>query len=357
MASATKPKIITAAPSPAARRRPIADAMPAGDEDLRDDRQALDDPVDAREHAGARSRIGIGEFDQAQLLEVEKGAGRGEQRNVQGDPQQVWRVHHQRDAGEGVAAERAVPASRERCGVMAVGTTPARPDRDEHPLAGDGRGKHRRTEEEHALVADPSHGQVGEERPEQRACRAPGGDNREQPLGLAAVEQLDEKAPEHRQQEQVQDADEDVEELSGGNARLLAAERESDEHQRHRDQTVGPRQEDTAPVRVRRPTRTAARWRSRPPRSPSTDQRHGRRRAAYPRCRAPAAPRNTRRGCRRRAERRQRRWAARAARPPPVPPGCGRRATSGFASGSVRARAALQRRHVHRCGDDPHVQR
>ena len=47
--------------------------------------------------------------------------------------------------------------------------------------------------------------------PEQRAQRAAGGDETEQALGLLARQDLEHEAPEHRDQQQVHDADGDVE--------------------------------------------------------------------------------------------------------------------------------------------------
>ena len=57
------------------------------------------------------------------------------------------------------------------------------------------------------------HREVGDQRARERAGAAARRDDAEQALRLAAVEDLEQKAPEHRDQEQIHDTDEDVEGL------------------------------------------------------------------------------------------------------------------------------------------------
>ena len=88
------------------------------------------------------------------------------------------------------------------------------PDPQQYPLGENAKCKQPRAEEQDTAVADMRHAEIGNEWPDERACRSACCDHTEQPLGLIPFEQLEQKAPEHRQQHEIHHADEDVEDLA-----------------------------------------------------------------------------------------------------------------------------------------------
>src|SRR5688572_10104963 len=118
------------------------------------------------------------------------------------------------------------------------------PDDEQRLLTHDREREEDSTQKQDAAVADPGHRDVREERAYQRSCGRARGDDPEEPLGLIAAEQFQEEAPEDRDREQVEDADEDPEKLAQAQAWSPATtEREADDRQRHRDARIHPRQE------------------------------------------------------------------------------------------------------------------
>ena len=79
-----------------------------------------------------------------------------------------------------------------------------------------------RGEEQHAAVADGPHGDVGDQRARQGPGSRPCRNDAEEAPGLLGREELEQETPEHRNDEQVEDADEDVEELRDDEAALAA---------------------------------------------------------------------------------------------------------------------------------------
>ncbi len=106
--------------------------------------------------------------------------------------------------------------------------------------------EHERAEEQHAAVADLADREVGDERPDERTDRAARRDDAEQALALLLREQLEQEAPEHRHDEQVQHADEHVEERARRDVALIGLQHQADDGERDGDAAVDPGQEHAA---------------------------------------------------------------------------------------------------------------
>src|SRR5688572_32034234 len=118
-----------------------------------------------------------------------------------------------------------------------------RPDAEQRPLTHDGEHEQSGTKKQDAAVTNLRYRDVGEQRPSERPRRAPGRDQPEQTFRLLAAEQFQQEAPEYRDREQVENADEDPEKLVQPQAWSAAAKREADDRQRYRDGRIRPWQE------------------------------------------------------------------------------------------------------------------
>lgn len=120
------------------------------------------------------------------------------------------------------------------------------PQRQQHPLAHDRADEQGRANEEHAADTDGADSEVGEERAGERSGRSSGRDHAEQPLCLVAAEQLEKEAPKDRDDEQVEDAEKDPEELANPDWRGRRLQGDADEREDERHRRVGPGQERAA---------------------------------------------------------------------------------------------------------------
>ncbi len=155
-------------------------------------------------------------------------------------------AHDEHEAGERIAAERAVPfgelagcrrpsgaiechcASSRRCRNTATTNMPApRYSTPELPMRVTKR-----------LVSSG---------PDQRAGGAARGDQTEQPLGLLAAQDLEHEAPEHRDQHEVHDADADVEHARERRVLRIVLEHHGGGDERHGHESVDGGQQHRAP--------------------------------------------------------------------------------------------------------------
>src|SRR5687768_18061403 len=99
------------------------------------------------------------------------------------------------------------------------------PDAEQRPLTHDGEHEQSGTKKQDAAVTNRRYRDVGEQRSRERPGGAPGRNQPEQALRLIGAEQFQQEAPEHRDREQVEDADEDPEKLAQPQAWSTAAKR------------------------------------------------------------------------------------------------------------------------------------
>ncbi len=104
-----------------------------------------------------------------------------------------------------------------------------------------------RADEQDPFFADALHREVRDQGADERSGAAARSDHAEQALRLPAVEDLEQEAPEHGDQEQVDDTDEDVERLADERIDVARAELHSDGREHDSDDSVDPWQERAAP--------------------------------------------------------------------------------------------------------------
>jgi hypothetical protein len=95
-------------------------------------------------------------------------------------------------------------------------------------------------------AAGVQHDASGDGRPDGRARGAAHGDERDQPLRLIAGQHLDDEAPEHRHQQQVDDADAHVEHARQHGVRRIGRERRRRERECDRERAIDGRQQHGA---------------------------------------------------------------------------------------------------------------
>ena len=186
------------------------DAETRGDapsqKDLRNHGQALDDPVEPREHARAVCRLGERDLDEAQLLEIQQRAHRGDADDEECDAEQIRRAQHSVTPAKtlpprGRSSTAAAPGrsfqivSKKRWHTMAA-TNSAAP-RNRMPLS---------------PMAPTLRSEING--PANAPALPPAAMTPNSRFVCALLEQLEQEAPEHRDQQQVDDADEDVKGLT-----------------------------------------------------------------------------------------------------------------------------------------------
>ena len=221
-------------------------AMKPGERELRDDDEQLHDGVEAGEHLRARGELLELLLHQLELLEVQERVDGRDADDEQRDATQVRIAQHQHETRERdcrPARDRAPKVARtrrragrrmrrhctmsRRCRTMAMRYMPApKYSTPELPMLFTNKRRGSRTEE--------------------RAQRAARGDESEQPLRLLARDDLEHEAPEHRDQQQVHDADRDVEHARDHRVRRVAPEYLRGHHERHGHESVDGRQQDRA---------------------------------------------------------------------------------------------------------------
>ena len=155
-------------------------------------------------------------------------------------PSEIGRLEHDGHAGKRIAthaAGRARRLSRGRTGGRRQRRVSAHL-REKRALAEDGDEEHRGAEEQDAGNSHLIDDAVGDERPDERARGAAGGDEAEQALGLFAPEQLEQETPEHRDQEEIDDTDADVENASDDHVLRIGAKHEAGGGERNRHGAV-----------------------------------------------------------------------------------------------------------------------
>ena len=217
-----------------------------GEEQLRDHHQRLHDGIEAREHLRALGDLVELLLDELQLFEVQEGVDRRHADDEQHDADEIGIAYHEHEAREGIASQRAIAirlrgatallpaqirchcASSTRCRTTAIANIAC-------------------AQVQHAGIANARHEQAGQQRPDQRARRAARGDQAEQPLGLLAAEDLEHEAPEHRYQQQVHDADADVEHARQRRVLRIVFEHHRGDDESHGHESVDGRQQHCAP--------------------------------------------------------------------------------------------------------------
>ena len=174
----------------------------AGGEHLRRQGEQVHREIDAGEHAGLRVARRAPRPRRYWPARDKDGRAEREQADPRADAKEIGRADQLRERREGVAAD-----------TPRLGTRPGlRRGRALEPIDAEHRQleEHRRGDEE--IDRPERHRQRdGDDRAKQRAGGAAGADEAEQPLALFGAEEVGHERPEHRDREQIEDADPDEE--------------------------------------------------------------------------------------------------------------------------------------------------
>jgi hypothetical protein len=123
---------------------------------------------------------------------------------------------------------------------------PRSPGSKEVPLQEHGEDEAPGADEEHAAVVDGGNDQGRERRSHERSRGSPCRDEAEEAPGLRSIEDVEEERPEDGDDEEVEDADPDVEDLPGNEVPLVRREGEARDAEREGHGAVDPGEEGRA---------------------------------------------------------------------------------------------------------------